>query len=217
MSVQGGSTPAPPARRSGRGAPADAKERLLLGLQQSIEDKGYRDTTLTDIVRIARASRRTFYLVFDTKDEALLALIEKLDADLMHDLERAVDAHQGWRQQVAQAIEVYFDHISRNPAVYLCSIRELPYLGEIAAQVIRRSNDGMAAIIYKLSDNEEFRRAGLAPAPRRLAMMIVGALNELVADILDSGSDIDEGRELAVAATAALLATNFDGRRTDRR
>jgi hypothetical protein len=59
--------PATAGRSVARSAPADARERLLLGLQQSIEQKGYRETTLTDVVRIAGASRRTFYLVFDTK------------------------------------------------------------------------------------------------------------------------------------------------------
>jgi AcrR family transcriptional regulator len=201
--------PRPPERRT----PADAKERLLSGLQESIEKKGYRATTLTDIVRLARASRRTFYLVFETKDDALLALINKMDDDLIADLNRAVDARLEWRDQVAQSIGIYFGHISRHPALQLCSIRELPYLGDVAAPVIRRGNDAMVAVIHKLSDNQEFRRAGLAPAPRPLAMMIIGALNELVADTLESGRDIMQELDLAVAATTALLATSFDDRR----
>jgi AcrR family transcriptional regulator len=198
-----------------RTAPADARERLLVGLEQSIERRGgYRDTTLTDIVQYARASRRTFYLVFGTKDEALLALVDKIDIELVAALERAVDPRSDWRQQVAQAIESYFSHIQQHPAVYLCAIRELPFLGEVAVPVIRRGNEGMSAVIYKLTDNEEFWRAGLAPAPRQLAMMVIGALNELVADILESERDIMAGLELATAATTALLSTNFTERRT---
>ncbi|GAB3246681.1 TetR/AcrR family transcriptional regulator [Nocardioides dilutus] len=198
-----------------RSAPADAHDRLLLGLEQSIERRGgYRETTLTDIVGHARASRRTFYLVFDTKDQALLALIEKLDADLITELEGAVDPHSHWRDQVKQAVNAHFRHIRRHTAVSLCAIRELPFLGELAAPVIHRGNEGMSKVIYKLTDNEEFRNAGLAPAPRRLAMMVIGALNELVADILDSGQDIMSGLELATEATTALLSTNFSERRT---
>jgi AcrR family transcriptional regulator len=203
----------PPPAGSGRTAPADARERLLFGLQQSIEQKGYRDTTLTDVVRLAKASRRTFYLVFDTTDDALIALIEKIDDELIRELNRAVDARVGWRQQVAQAIEAYFAHVSRHPAVQLCTIRELPYLGEIAAPVIRRGNEAMVAVIHKLTDNAEFRRGGLAPSPRPLAMMIIGGLNELVADTLESGRDIMEETDLAIAATTALLATSFEDRR----
>ena len=207
--------PAPSEKQRQRTAPADARDRLLDGLEQSIERHGsYRDTTLTDIVRYARASRRTFYLVFDTKDEALLALVDKNDADLIAELERAVDPQAEWRVQVAQSIEAYFGHVARHPALYLCAIRELPFLGEVAAPVIRRGSEGMSALIYKLSDNEEFWRAGLGPAPRQLAMMVIGALNELVADILESGRDIMDGLELATAATTALMATSFTERRT---
>ncbi|WP_152770026.1 TetR/AcrR family transcriptional regulator [Streptomyces spongiae] len=192
-----------------RTPPADARDRLLSGLRQCIEEKGYRQTTLTDVVRAARASRRTFYLVFATKDDALLALIDKINDDLVRDLSLAVDDHSNWRNQVVQAIGVYFDNVSRHPAVHLCGIRELPYLGVSAEPVIRRGNDAMVAIIHKLSDNEEFRREGLSPSPRPLAMMIIGALNELVADTLESGRDILEERDLAIAVTTALLATNF--------
>lgn len=207
--------PAPPEEKRVRTAPADARDRLLDGLEQSIEHRGgYRDTTLADIVRYARASRRTFYLVFDTKDEALLALVDKNDADLIAELERAVDPHAEWREQVAQSIEAYFSHVAGHRALYLCAIRELPFLGEVAAPVIRRGSEGMSALIYKLSDNEEFWRAGLGPAPRQLAMMVIGALNELVADILESGRDIMEGLDLATAATTALMATSFAERRT---
>jgi hypothetical protein len=45
-------------------------------------------------------------------------------------------------------------------------------------------------------------------------MMIIGALNELVADTLESGRDIMEELDLAIAATTALLATSFEDRRT---
>lgn len=193
--------------------PADARARLLDGLLQSIEQRGYRDTTITDVVRIARASRRTFYRVFETKDDALLALVEQVDEAVIRDMS-AVDRHAGWREQVAQSLEIYFDHIRRRPAVFLCSIRELPYLGEVAAPLIRRSDDAFANLIHDFSDHEEFRLAGLAPAPRRLAMMIIGALNALVVEILESNDDIMDGLDLAIAGTTALLATNFEERRT---
>lgn len=203
------------ARHTGA-VPPDARKRLLHGLEQAIEEKrGYRDTTMTDIVRVARASRRTFYRVFETKDHVLLALMEEVNDDLVQDVARGVDPRAGWREQVAQAIGVYFDHIRRRPAVHLCSIRELPYLGELAAPMIRRINDAFVALIYQLTDNDEFRRGGLAPAPRHLAMMVLGAINELIADILASGDDIDDGLDLAIAGTTALLATNFDARDTD--
>ena len=37
------------------------RRRLLDGLAASISERGYRDTTVADIVRHARTSKRTFY------------------------------------------------------------------------------------------------------------------------------------------------------------
>lgn len=188
--------------------PADARDRLVRGLEESIEAKGYRNTTITDIVRNAKASRRTFYRVFTTKDEVLFALIDDVDQDVIRDMETAVDPALSWREQVAESIRIYFDHIQRRPAVHLCAIRELPYLGEAAEPVMRREHEAFVSLIYKMTDNEEFRLAGLAPASRLHAMMVQGALNELVAEILQSGGSIADGLDLAIGSTAALLSVD---------
>lgn len=190
--------------------PADARDRLVRGLEKSIEVKGYRNTTIADIVRNAKASRRTFYRIFTTKDEVLFALIDTVDDVVIRDMEAAVDPMLSWKEQVAGAIRIYFDHIERRPAVHLCAIRELPYLGEAAEPVMRRGHEAFVSLIYKMTDNEEFRRAGLAPASRLHAMMVQGALNELVAEILQSGGSISEGLDLAIGSTAALLSVDPD-------
>ena len=50
---------APVAEQAG---PAQAfHRRLLEGLAASIEERGYRESTVADVVRHARTSKRTFY------------------------------------------------------------------------------------------------------------------------------------------------------------
>ena len=156
--------------------------------------------------------RCTFYKVFSTKDDCLVDLMRMVSDELAQQLTETVDPHADWRTQVAQAIETYFAHVAAQPAVYLCSIREFPSLGLIAEEVIRKSNDAFVDLIRDLSDNEEFRRSGLGPAPRHLALIISGGLNELTADLVESGGDLRLGTEIATATTTALLATNFASR-----
>ena len=56
--------------------------RLLDGLATSIGERGYRASTVADIVRHARTSKRTFYDQFASKEQCFLELlgtnIEKL-------------------------------------------------------------------------------------------------------------------------------------------
>lgn len=188
--------------------PADARHRLIRGLEESIESRGYRATTVADIVAVAKASRRTFYRVFGTKDDVLLALLAEVNDELFADMSTATDSRLTWKEQVAASIDVYFSHVERRPAVHLCSIRELPYLGEVAAQLNRASADAFAGLIHDLTDNEEFRRAGLRPASRMQALMVQGALNELVAEILETTRNVRKCQELAVASVAALLSVD---------
>ena len=94
-----------------RPVPARARERLLAGLATAIEEKGYRETTLADIVRLAKVSRRVFYQVFDTKDDALFALVEQVDAELVDALRAGINSRSHWETQVVQSIDVYGERV----------------------------------------------------------------------------------------------------------
>ncbi|MFI5067448.1 MAG: TetR family transcriptional regulator, partial [Streptosporangiales bacterium] len=41
--------------------PAEFRRRLLAGLAEAIRERGFRESTVADVVRHARTSRRTFY------------------------------------------------------------------------------------------------------------------------------------------------------------
>ena len=51
------------------------RSRLLDGLAESIAERGYRDTTVADVVRNAKTSKRTFYGEFASKEECFVELL----------------------------------------------------------------------------------------------------------------------------------------------
>ena len=59
-------------------------------MSESVADKGYRDTTVADVVRIARTSRRSFYEHFDDRDACYLALFDAVNDALMAEVAAAV-------------------------------------------------------------------------------------------------------------------------------
>ena len=69
----------------------DFRRRLLDGLAASIEERGYRDTTVADIVRHARTSKRTFYDHFPTKEQCFFDLLTANNEELVGTLRDAVD------------------------------------------------------------------------------------------------------------------------------
>jgi AcrR family transcriptional regulator len=67
------------------------RDRLLDGLAASIGERGYRDTTVADIVRHARTSKRTFYEQFASKEECLIEVLRRNNENLIANIRAATD------------------------------------------------------------------------------------------------------------------------------
>jgi AcrR family transcriptional regulator len=181
------------------------RDRLLDGLAESIRERGYRETTVADIVRHAKTSKRTFYGQFASKDDCLLVLLDLDNERMIADIRAAVDPEADWHAQVEQAIDSYVSTIESRPPIWLTWIREFPALGDAARPVQRRGMRRLTDMLVDLSANPGFLRANLPPITRPIALILLGGLRELTADTLEDGGDIRGIAATAVAASAALL------------
>ncbi|GJF09879.1 TetR family transcriptional regulator [Mycolicibacterium cyprinidarum] len=180
-------------------------ERLLDGLASSIGERGYRETTVADIVRHARTSKRTFYEQFTGKEECLVELLRRNNADLIAGIQATVDGEADWQLQIRQAVSAYVHHIEARPAVTLSWIREAPALGAVARPLHRLAMDHLTEMLVDLTESPGFRRAGLTPISPPMALILLGGLRELTALLVEGGGDVREIVEPAVAAATALL------------
>jgi AcrR family transcriptional regulator len=183
----------------------DFRQRLLDGLAASIDERGYRDSTVADIVRYARTSKRTFYSQFATKEDCFAELLTANNDELVATISAAVDPRAPWTEQVRQAVVAYVHTIEERPAITLSWIRELPALGEYARPTLRRGFARLATMIVELSTNEGFRAAGLAPLSHAAAVILVGGLRELTAQTVEDGQPASDMIEPIVAVSLALL------------
>jgi AcrR family transcriptional regulator len=179
--------------------------RLLDGLASSIAERGYRDTTVADIVRHAHTSKRTFYGRFDTKEDCFVELLRANNNALIARIGAAVDPHADWDEQIRQAVGAYVDHISARPAITLSWIRELPALGAQAMPMHRWAIDRLTDMLVELTSSPGFGRGGRPPLTRPLAVVLLGGLRELTALVFEDGSDVQSILEPAVTASTALL------------
>jgi AcrR family transcriptional regulator len=181
------------------------RRRLLDGLAASIDERGYRDTTVADIVRHARTSKRTFYDQFSGKEECFAELLMANSEEIVARVRDAVDPDAPWREQVRQAVVAYVATIQARTALTLSWIRELPALGEGARPILRRGFGRLVAMIVDLSGNKSFREAGIPPISRAAAVILVGGLRELTAQTMEDGDPVTDIIEPAVAVTVAIL------------
>jgi len=181
------------------------RDRLLDGLAASIGERGYRDTTVADIVRHARTSKRTFYEQFASKEECLIEVLRKNNEDLIANIQAAVEPEADWQVQIRQAAEAYVDHIGSRPAITLSWIREAPALGAVARPLHRLAMEALTDMLVGLTDSPGFRRAQLPAISRPLALILLGGLRELTALFVEDGRDVRGIVEPALAASMAIL------------
>ena len=181
------------------------RRRLLDGLEASINERGYRDTTVADIVRHARTSKRTFYGEFSSKEDCFIDLLRTNNEEMIGRISGAVDPEADWQQQIRQAVDAYVDHIASRPAITLTWIREAPALGAVALPLHRMAMSAFTDMLVDLSDSPGFRRAKLPPITPPLALIIVGGLRELTALHVEDGYDVRGITEPAVTASTAIL------------
>lgn len=182
-----------------------ARERLLRGLEVSIRARGYQATKISDIVAHARTSKRTFYEVFASKDACLLALLDELTAHMQEQIVAAVDATAAWQEQIRAGVTAWLDTVAAEPELSVSWIRELPSLGAVAYDAQRNASDVLTRMLMAMTDTPRMRRAGVRPASRAAALILLGGLRELAAAVLEEGGDIRSITEPAVDAAVALL------------
>lgn len=181
------------------------RRRLLDGLAESIAERGYRETTIADIVRHARTSKRTFYQEFDGKEECFIELLRTANEEMIAQIKAAVDPEAFWQDQIRQAIGAYVDAIESRPAVTLSWIRELPALGAAVRSVQRQGITHLTEMLAVITSNPGFQRAAIPPASPQLSVILLGGLRELTALTVEDDKDVREIVDAAVAASIALV------------
>jgi AcrR family transcriptional regulator len=184
------------------------RDRLINAIAESIEAKGYRETTVADIVRIARTSRRTFYEHFEDRDASYLALFDAVNDETMEHIAAAVHPDEPLEQQVDSALDAYIDSITAHPALYRSFVRELPGLGRDGADRQLAVIERFAQLLVDLVESGRRVQPELEARPLTMdtAIMIVGGLRELAVISLQRGRDVRELRTTAGATVKAILA-----------
>lgn len=105
------------------------RSRLLSAMIESIVEDGYQNTTVADIVRRAKTSRRTFYEHFASREECFVALLTSVNTQHVREVARGVDRTAPWQAQVRQAVEAWIGSYQAHPELMLAWIRDLRHWG----------------------------------------------------------------------------------------
>jgi AcrR family transcriptional regulator len=183
----------------------DRRLRLIGGMASAVREKGFRATTVADVVRHARTSRRTFYEHFADREDCFLALFDTTSAMLLQQIADATDADDPWEQQVEEALDAYLGAVVGEPEISHSYVRELPALGQRGAARSRAVNERFARLLVDLVEAGRARGSGVRPLTLDAAAIVVTGLRDVVAMAIEDGRDVREVRAAAVAVLTGVL------------
>jgi AcrR family transcriptional regulator len=108
------------------------RERLLRAMVSCTSERGYADTTIADVVRVARTSRSAFYEHFADKEDCFLAAYAQMTAAFIGASLEAAARVSGWQAKLDAGILTYFRFMAEHPEVAISTVVEIHGAGRRA-------------------------------------------------------------------------------------
>jgi AcrR family transcriptional regulator len=178
--------------------------RMLEGLAASIREKGLAQTQVSDIVRHARASRRTFYKHFPDKESCFVELTESVGMQLLEAVKQAIDREAPLAVQIDQAIDTYVDMLLDEPD--LTATWASPALGDRVIVAQRDGVERFAQFMLSVLEADARRDPEVEPVSLPRAYMVVSGVNQAIIRAVAGGEDLGELAAEIKAFMKAVLA-----------
>lgn len=164
----------------------DHRHRLLDAMARSVATNGFASTTITDVVTLARVSRRTFYEHFGTREACLIALFDAASAQAFKVLVASINPAHDWRDQLHDALHAYLGALSMQPTLLKTLFVAVFSLGDEGLAARRRSNEQLVDFIETTVTGGTTGRT----APERSVMTaLVGGIHELILQSIERGDE----------------------------
>jgi AcrR family transcriptional regulator len=177
----------------------------------SVREKGFQRTTIADVVRHARVSRRTFYEHFADAIDCYLALFDEIASRNMAAISAAMTSEGPLPERLDRALAGYLGALALDPELTRSFFRELHATGDRGRELLRDLNERAGHTIHELVEQERTRDGDIRPMSVPMARMISAGIAEMALRALDDGSSLDEVHDTAVALLARVVAVGAGG------
>jgi AcrR family transcriptional regulator len=152
------------------------RNRIHQAMIEVVSERGYPETRVVDVIGVAGVSRKTFYELFESKEDCFLAAYDVLLGNLLGDATEAFEskAAEPWAERVAAALEALLKHLAGHPEEARFAIVEVLAAGPKA--LARRD----AALRQFSGFLESGRSESSVDLPGITSIAVVGGINELL-------------------------------------
>ena len=180
------------------------RDRISAGMIRVVVERGYHDTTVSQVVSAAGVSRRTFYNYYSDKAEAFFEVYREVTDFLCAAMREAGEAPRGWPARVRAEIESLLETLAANPDLVRFCLVAPPAAGGEAAATYR---DFLVHLLSVLLEGcpQRIRK----PSPAAEYGLVGGLAGLLVAAAEEGGS---EALLALVPEAVELVLTPYLGR-----
>jgi AcrR family transcriptional regulator len=170
---------------------ASQRERMLRAITVVVAEKGYAATTVADVVRRARVSRKAFYESYSDKEECFVAACQTgYDAIVarIHEATRAVPAHARPAARLRAATRAYLEFMAEEPQYARTMLIEVVGAGPLALEGRSRVRQRFAAMTRAWHEQARYDNPSYPPVPASAYTAMVAAIYGLVAACVAEGN-----------------------------
>lgn len=109
------------------------RQRLTAGIISAVAEKGYHETTISDISAASGISRRTFYGYFESKEACFFAAYDEIGQYLREAAAAAADPDSDWAEQARAKLASMLETFAANPDLARFYLLAPPRAGEALA------------------------------------------------------------------------------------
>jgi AcrR family transcriptional regulator len=152
------------------------RTRIYQAMIEVVAERGYPETRVVDVIGVAGVSRKTFYELFDSKEDCFLAAYDVLLGNLLEEASEAFEAQTGspWAQRAAAGMGALLGHLADHPDEARFAIVEVLAAGPKA--LARRD----AALRQFTGFLEAGRSETAVELPGITSLAIAGGINEIL-------------------------------------
>jgi AcrR family transcriptional regulator len=164
-------------------AGSETRRQLILeAMVRVVGRRGYKATSVADVIEEADVSRTTFYKHFEDKQECFLAAYDLVTERVLDAVIANCDAEQPWLERMRVGLATVVEMFALDPELARTAIVEVAAAGADARQ---RHWNAVARFTEFLADGEGV--AGERELPENIALMAAGAVSGLIFDELLTG------------------------------
>jgi AcrR family transcriptional regulator len=170
----------------------DSRDEILKAAMQLFANRGFHETSMSEVAREARVSKALIFWHFKTKEELFVAVLNRLLEPYFIDFAEEA-AVMGERAQIEKLVESYLSFVRDNASsvrFFLAQMLHDQRLSESLNDQVLKLYGGYRAMLVELIGSAQ--QKGICPrrsAPESAAAFLLSALNGLLIEYLFMGAN----------------------------